>query len=117
MYKNLQIRLGELSFFKDFVNDRRGDLYPVIQKSDDCVESVGGNLYTVSQGSVKRLFCQFFPFATYYDHMKKRGMIPLFFAGASSPLSPTFTGGDAEMLFIGAAEGIDGLIAEGFCHP
>ena len=65
MCKNLQIKLGEMSFFKDFVNDQRGDPYPVIQKSDDCVEYVEGNHYTVSRGTVKRMFCQFFPFATY----------------------------------------------------
>ncbi len=65
MYKNLKIRLGEMSFFKDFVNDTRGDLYPIMMKSEDSAECVEGNCYTVTKGSVKRLFCQFFPFATY----------------------------------------------------
>ncbi len=65
MYKNLKIKLGEMTFSKDFVSDTRGDLYPVMQKSDDCVESIENNLYTIRKGTVKRLFCQFFPFATY----------------------------------------------------
>lgn len=65
MYKNLKIKLGEMSFFKDFVNDLRGDLYPVIQKSPDCVECVENNCYAIKGGTVKRLFCQFFPFASY----------------------------------------------------
>ena len=65
MYKNLKIKLGEMSFFKDFVNDSRGDLYPVIQKSLDCVECVENNRYVIKGGTVKRLFCQFFPFASY----------------------------------------------------
>ena len=65
MYKNLKIKMGEMSFFKDFVNDGRGDLYPILAKSDDCIERVEGNRYSVSAGRVKRLFCQFFPFATY----------------------------------------------------
>ena len=65
MYKNLQIKLGEMSFFKDFVNDKRGDLYPVVQKSTDCVEHVANNRYDVSHGTVKRMFCRFFPFAGY----------------------------------------------------
>ena len=65
MYKNLKIKLGEMSFFKDYVNDTRGNPYPVITKSEDCVESVANNLYTVSRGEVKRMFCQFFPFASY----------------------------------------------------
>ena len=65
MYKNLQIKLGEMSFFKDFVNDSRGDLYPVMQKSPDCVECVENNSYVIKCGTVKRLFCQFFPYASY----------------------------------------------------
>ncbi len=65
MYKNLRCKLGEMTFTKDFVNDTRGDLYPVIQKSENCMETVAENLYTLTGGEVKRLFCQFFPYATY----------------------------------------------------
>ncbi len=65
MYKNLKIMMGEMSFSKDFVNDRRGDLYPVLHKTDDCAEHVEHNQYSVTRGTVQRLFCQFFPFATY----------------------------------------------------
>lgn len=65
MYKNLKIMLGEMAFSKDFIYDTRGDLYPIIEKSDDCAEDVKNNQYTVTKGKAKRLFCQFFPFATY----------------------------------------------------
>ena len=65
MYKNMSIFLGEMNFLKDFVNDTRGDLYPIVAKSADCSERVGGNRYYVDGGSVERVFCQFFPFATY----------------------------------------------------
>ncbi len=65
MYKNLKIKLGEMSFTKDFINDSRGDLYPILHKSEDCYEYVVGNRYLVKAGSVERLFCQFFPYATY----------------------------------------------------
>ena len=65
MYKNLKIKLGEMSFCKDFVQDTRGDLYPIIAKSDDCEEVVAHNSYAVQKGMAKRLLCQFFPFATY----------------------------------------------------
>lgn len=68
MYKNMKIALGEMSFFKDFIHDNRGDLYPIAEKSDDCIETIEHNLYTVMQGSVKRMFCQFFPYATYEIH-------------------------------------------------
>ena len=65
MYKNLSIGLGEMTFSKDFVNDRRGDLYPIIEKSEDCCEAVADNRYTVTSGTVRRHFCQFFPFGSY----------------------------------------------------
>ena len=65
MYKNLKIKLGEMTFFKDFINDTRGDLYPVHEKSEDCVEFLERNQYTVANGNVSRMVCQFFPFATY----------------------------------------------------
>ena len=65
MYKNLKIRLAEMSFFKDFVNDMRGDLYPVIEKDEACAETVENNRYFVRGAAVKRLVCEFFPYATY----------------------------------------------------
>ena len=65
MYKNRKIRMGEMSFCKDFISTDCGDLYPIGSKSADCTESVECNRYIVKQGSVSRLLCQFFPFATY----------------------------------------------------
>ena len=65
MYKNMQLPLGEMNFLKDFVNDTRGDLYPIVEKSEGCQERVGENRYHVESGSAERVFCQFFPFATY----------------------------------------------------
>lgn len=65
MYKNMGIPMGEMSFFKDFVNDTRGDLYPLLQKTEGCEETVGANRYRVRGGCAERVFCQFFPFATY----------------------------------------------------
>ena len=65
MYKNMDISLAEMSFLKDFVNDTRGDLYPLLNKSEGCFERVGENRYYVEGGSAERVFTQFFPFATY----------------------------------------------------
>ncbi len=64
MYKNLKLPLWEMTFTKDFVSDKRGDLYPVINKSDDCEESVEHNRYNVKSGSVSRLVGSFFSYAT-----------------------------------------------------
>lgn len=65
MYKNLKIPLGEMTFTKDFVNDNRGDLYPIINKSSNCAESIADNKFLVKAGSVERLLGSFFPYATY----------------------------------------------------
>ena len=65
MYKNIKLKLGEMSFSKDFVGDKRGDLYPVLHKSEDCHECIENNRYQVRGGSVCRLIGQFFPYATY----------------------------------------------------
>ena len=65
LYRNLKLPLGEMSFGKDFVNDTRGDLYPVIKKDEKAVETVEGGRYLTLGGEVCRMFARFFPFATY----------------------------------------------------
>ncbi|MBQ8880103.1 MAG: hypothetical protein IJY69_04635 [Clostridia bacterium] len=65
LYKNLKIKMGEMSFFKDFVNDTRGDPYPIIEKSNDLIERIERNRYTVKKGLAERLFCQFFHYGSY----------------------------------------------------
>ena len=65
LYKKLRLPLAEMEFSKDFITDTRGDLYPILSKSDDCLEYVESNRYGVRSGSVCRLIGQFFPFATY----------------------------------------------------
>lgn len=65
MYKNKTIPLGEMSFSKDFIQTNRGDLYPILCKSNDCVESINNSKYYLSKGTVKRFVSRFFPFATY----------------------------------------------------
>lgn len=71
MYKNMGISLGEMNFLKDFVNDMRGDLYPIVKKSDNCVERIGENRYYLLEGCAERVFCQLFPFATYEMNVEK----------------------------------------------
>ena len=65
MYKNKTIPLGEMSFSKDFINDTRGNLYPVLKRSDNCIETLKDGKYTVEQGEVRRFICRFFPYASY----------------------------------------------------
>ena len=64
MYKNLKLPLGQMTFTKDFVKEtKRCDLYPVIQCSEGCTESVADNRYVVSDGTMERMLGQFFPYA------------------------------------------------------
>lgn len=65
MHKNLKIKLGEMSFSKDFINDKFSDLYPLEEKSEKCEEYVERNRYIVKSGHLTRLVCQFFPYASY----------------------------------------------------
>lgn len=93
MYKNMQIPLGEMSFFKDFVSDTRGDPYPAVEISEGCIESVSENRYRVSGGSAERIFCQFFPFATYEaEAVKIRGEMGFVFRLPNLTASLTLNG-------------------------
>jgi len=65
MYKNKQLLLNKMTFSKDFVKDTRGDLYPVLNRSKNCLEDIIHNTYVVSDGYCERFLGSFFPFATY----------------------------------------------------
>ncbi|MBR6789268.1 MAG: hypothetical protein IKM31_00205 [Oscillospiraceae bacterium] len=62
-YRNLTLKMGEMSFFKDWVGDDRGDPYPLMAGKAD--ETVGQGIYTVRNGSISRMMGAFFPWATY----------------------------------------------------
>lgn len=64
MYKNMRISMGKMSFSKNFADTSRGDLYPLIEKSPDCLEKIENGSYCVS-GTAKRMFCRYFPYANY----------------------------------------------------
>ena len=65
MYKNLRLAMADMSFAKDFVNDTRGDLYPLLARDEDCDETVEEHSYCVVGGEARRYFCRYFPYATY----------------------------------------------------
>ena len=64
-YKSMKLNIAQMNFCKDFVSDKRGDLYPILSKSEDCAEAVEQNRYLLRDGEIKRLVCRFFPYATY----------------------------------------------------
>ena len=49
MNKNYKLPLGALSFTKDITNIERGDIYPVVSKSDDLIDAVENNTYIVKK--------------------------------------------------------------------
>ncbi|MBE6570829.1 MAG: hypothetical protein E7656_01095 [Ruminococcaceae bacterium] len=63
-YKDLKLPLGKMSLTKDFVNETRGDIYPVIESSDGLCEKVSGGKYSVN-GEVTRLIGRHIPYCTY----------------------------------------------------
>lgn len=68
LYKNLRLEAGQMSMYKDWVNDNRGDPYPLMLKEGDITERVSGAKYTVSSekgGKVARLLGGFMPIYTY----------------------------------------------------
>lgn len=92
-YKSMRLPLAQMSFCKDFVNDRRGDLYPIMQKSEDCAEAVLQNRYILQGGSIQRLVCRFFPYATYELKANvKRGAVGLSFLMPHCEASVTVDG-------------------------
>jgi len=62
LYKNLTLRLGEMSFHKDFIHTNRGDPYPILEGSGE--ETIAGERW-LAEGKLARLLGQHFPYATY----------------------------------------------------
>lgn len=72
---SLKFPLGEMSFFTDWVNSKRGDAYPVINSLETLHESVFSGNYRVestnSTAFIRRLLGQHFPYATYALKLKE----------------------------------------------
>jgi len=67
MYKNKRLHLAEMSFSKDFVRDRRGDMYPVLEKCGEFEETTGDGKYLFrgDGARIRRLIGGHFPYASY----------------------------------------------------
>ncbi len=95
MFKNLHLPIWEMTFTKDFVNTTRGDLYPIISKSNDAAEEVADNFYTLSAGKIERLAGTFFPFASYrLSFMGKDGACGLSFKLPEASAEILFSGSE-----------------------
>ncbi len=67
-YRNRKLMLGEMSFFRDWVNDNRGDPHPEKDVISGLTETISENKYSLlgeSGGVSTRLVGEFFPSATY----------------------------------------------------
>lgn len=69
-YKTLKMRLGEISFYKDWVNTSRGDPYPILCREGNLVEKTGDGRFAVRNNSdsparTARLIGGHFPYASY----------------------------------------------------
>lgn len=64
-YKNLTLKLGEMSFSKDFVKEtKRGDMYPVLEKDANAYEEIRNHCWHTTK-KITRLLGQHFPYASY----------------------------------------------------
>ena len=57
-YKNLRLKMGEMSFTSDFTSLERGDLYPIVRKSENVQEKVSDGKYILSSPSGKSEVCR-----------------------------------------------------------
>lgn len=69
-YKTLKLKLGEMSFWKDWVNTDRGDPYPILFGDGALYEETANGRLSVQntadrRSSLARLLGQHFPYATY----------------------------------------------------
>ncbi len=64
-YKNLKLPLGEMSFSKDFVNETRGDIYPVVERSADFCEKISSCRYFGEGEKLVRILGSHLPYCTY----------------------------------------------------
>lgn len=67
LYKNLRVKLAEMSMTSDFVQSDRGNMYPVIFCAGDFCETVSDEKYHFcgdELGMVRRLLGQYTPYST-----------------------------------------------------
>ena len=70
LFRSLELRVGEMSLHKDWVQTNRGDPYPLLERTGAPEEQVAGNCYILQsasgqQGSVRRLLGSYFPWNNY----------------------------------------------------
>ncbi|MBQ7321261.1 MAG: hypothetical protein IJW99_04125 [Clostridia bacterium] len=68
LYQTLKLPVGEMSMYKDWVNDQRGDPYPVLHRRGDMTEQISDASYLLTSeegGEITRLLGAFFPYYTY----------------------------------------------------
>ena len=67
-FRTLSLPMGEMSFYKDWAHDKRGDPYPVLCREGDFPEQTGDGKWRVASengGRLDRFLCGFFPWHTY----------------------------------------------------
>lgn len=68
MYKTLRLKTGEMSMYKDWVNDKRGDPYTVLMRNGVISEKISDNSYRIEGtglSAAERLIGGFFPYYSY----------------------------------------------------
>lgn len=120
-YMNLRMKLGEMSFFKDWLHTDRGDPYPVITETPaaELTEATGDGRYAFANPSGEtaaqsRLLGQHFPYASYevtLRSMNDCGVGFLFRASAGDRSAYTKENEPEVRIFLGEQ---NGKIAPGY---
>ncbi len=100
-FRTLSLPMGEMSFYKDWTDGRRGDPYPVLASDGETTEEVGDGRYRLlsrTGGSVTRLIGGFFPWNTYDFSVSRleRGTVSLVIPCAAEEGGPVSVTLDAD---------------------
>ena len=97
LYRNLRLPMGEMCFYKNWVDDARGDPYPLLLRSGDVSENLFFGRYSVGasdKGGIRRLLGSFFPWNTYeltLDKMRRDASVGFYLQGDAGNLSVMLT--------------------------
>jgi len=103
LYKNLRLYLGRMCFSSDFVNDTRGDMYPILAQSGVVSEKVSGGKYSISgenNSRISRFITGYFPYASYEMQIDSTtGKAGFEFIGKNDTVSIAYDGSDNTVKF------------------
>ena len=112
LFKNKKLKLLEMSFYKDFITDKRGAPYPLLEKQGELSESVFAGKYRAVSGEngtrATRLLGAYFPYATYEMRVETLdGFCGFSFRGDTRRADLLFCVEDSQIVCLGGGERLE----------